>query len=172
MQKSVVIALASVVLNVACSGSPNPATSPSLSPARGLPTVAPSSEEECREKVSIYLSEPPDPEELRGIVPSDRTDEAVDYAYDLSIGWTGVIAEIYQCSVDFGSIPGGDTVLAQHASVLYLVDLALDDAGIRAVIDSAMVGIQQYYADGCFRPAADLWLETGSMDLDQMSECG
>jgi hypothetical protein len=54
---------------------------------------------------------------------------------------------------------------------LYLVDLALDDAGIRAVIRSAMVGIDRFYPESCFKAAADLWLEAEAMDLDQMGQC-
>jgi hypothetical protein len=138
-------------------------------PAVSLPTVAPSTKEECASKIEEYATQDPDLDSIRDLVPSDQ--ETVDRALDASIGWTVVIADTYECSADYGPQPDGDVVLAEHAAALYLVDVALDDPGIRAVIRSAMVGIDRFYPDSCFETAAELWLAEEAMELEQMGLC-
>lgn len=83
-------------------------------PSVALPTVAPSTEEECRSRIAECAAEDPDLGAIEDLVPAEQ--ETVDRALDASIGCTGVVAETYQCSADFGPQADGDVVLAEHAA--------------------------------------------------------
>jgi hypothetical protein len=160
-----VVAL-SAILSSGCSDEPSEqsiGTGP-------LPTAAPSTESECREVVAGHASTQPDLDPVRAVT-GEATDEAVDRAYDASITWTAVIADTYECAAKFGPQPGGDTVLARHAAALWLARLALDDSGIDAAINTAIVGLHDFYPDSCYAGVADTWEGEGRLDLDLLAAC-